>query len=385
MPNKAKVLHIITRLDKGGSAENTFLTVKGLDKEKYDVTLMSGPVEDASQERRTQVEEYGIRYIHLPVLVRNIHMVYDLIALFKIYRFLAKEKFDVVHTHTSKAGLLGRFAAKLAGTPLVVHTPHGHIFYGYFRRLKTKMFIRLEKIASRMTNKIVALTDREKSDYITHKIVREGKCIVIHSGIELDRYRELTIEEKNKLKKEIGIPEDAMVVGTAGRLISVKGPEFMIKASQHISLESPETYLVFAGDGPLKEDLQTLAKETGTDKNIIFLGWRDDVPRILSVFDIFLLPSLNEGMGRVLAEAMALGKPIVASNVGGIPDLVIHGKNGYLVPPQNPEELAKYTQLLLEDKDKREKMGRAGKEMASGFTHEAMVQKIARLYEELMK
>ncbi|MCK4759767.1 MAG: glycosyltransferase, partial [Candidatus Aminicenantes bacterium] len=230
MPNKAKVLHIITRLDKGGSAENTFLTVKGLDKEKYDVTLMSGPVEDSSQERRTQVEEYGIRYIHLPVLVRNIHMVYDLIALFKIYRFLAKEKFDVVHTHTSKAGLLGRFAAKLAGTPLVVHTPHGHIFYGYFGRLKTKMFIRLEKLASRMTNKIVALTDRERSDYITHKIAREEKCIVIHSGIELDRYRELTLEEKNKLKKEIGIPEDALVVGTVGRLIPVKGPEFMIKA-----------------------------------------------------------------------------------------------------------------------------------------------------------
>lgn len=385
MPNKAKVLHIITRLDKGGSAENTFLTVKGLDKEKYDVTLMSGPVEDASQERRAQVEEYGIRYIHLPVLVRNIHMVYDLIALFKIYRFLAKEKFDVVHTHTSKAGLLGRFAAKLAGTPLVVHTPHGHIFYGYFGRLKTKMFIRLEKLASRMTNKIVALTDGERSDYITHKIAREGKCIVIHSGIELDRYRELTLEEKNKLKKEIGIPEDALVVGTAGRLAPVKGPEFMIKASQYISLESPETYLVFAGDGPLKEDLQTLAKKTGTDKNIVFLGWRDDVPRILSVFDIFLLPSLNEGMGRVLAEAMALGKPIVASNVGGVPDLVIHGKNGYLVPPQNPEELAKYTQLLLEDKDKREKMGRAGKEMASGFTHDAMVQKITNLYEESMK
>ncbi|MCK4759393.1 MAG: glycosyltransferase, partial [Candidatus Aminicenantes bacterium] len=127
------------------------------------------------------------------------------------------------------------------------------------------------------------------------------------------------------------------------------------------------------------------AKETGTDKNIVFLGWRDDVPRILSVFDIFLLPSLNEGMGRVLAEAMALGKPIVASNVGGIPDLVTHGKNGYLVPPQNPEELAKYTQLLLEDKDKREKMGRTGKEMASGLTHEAMVQKITNLYEELMK
>ena len=385
MPSKTKVLHIITRLDKGGSAENTFLTVKGLDKEKYDVTLMSGPVEDADQERRTQVEECGIRYIHLPVLVRNIHLVYDFIALCRIYRFLAKEKFDVVHTHTSKAGLLGRFAARLAGISRVVHTPHGHIFYGYFGRLKTKMFIRLEKLASRVTNRIVALTDREKSDYITHKIVREGKCIVIHSGIELDRYRELTLEEKNKLKKEIGIPEDALVVGTVGRLVPVKGPEFMLKASQYIIPESPETHFIFAGDGPLKEGLQTLAKETGTDKNIIFLGWREDVPRILSLFDVLLLPSLNEGMGRVLAEAMALGKPIVASNAGGIPDLVIHGKNGFLVPPQNPEELAKHIQLLLENKDRREKMGRAGKEMASGFTHEAMVQKIAHLYEELMK
>jgi glycosyltransferase involved in cell wall biosynthesis len=385
MPHKTKVLHIITRLDKGGSAENTFLTVKGLDKEKYDVTLMSGPVEDASQERRTQVEESGIRYIPLPGLVRNIHPVSDLIALFRIRRFLAKEKFNVVHTHTSKAGFLGRFAAKRAGTPHVIHTPHGHIFYGYFGRLKTKMFIWLEKFASRMTDKIVALTESEKSDYIAHKIVDEKKCAVIHSGIEMDRYRELALEDKNKLKEEIGIPEDALVAGTVGRLVPVKGPEFMIKASRHIISKSPQTYFVFAGDGPLKENLQALARETGTDTNVIFLGWRDDVPRILSVFDIFLLPSLNEGMGRVLAEAMALGKPIVASNVGGVPDLVTHGKNGFLVPPKNPEELARYTQLLLEDKDKRETMGRAGKEMASGFTHEAMVQKITNLYDKLTK
>ncbi len=385
MPHKTKVLHIITRLDKGGSAENTFLTAKGLDKKKYDVTLMSGPVDDASQERRTQVEESGIRYIPLPGLVRNIHPVSDLIALFRIRRFLAKEKFNVVHTHTSKAGFLGRFAAKRAGTPHIVHTPHGHIFYGYFGRLKTKMFIGLEKFASRMTDKIVALTESEKSDYIAHKIVDEKKCVVIPSGIELDRYRGLTLEDKNKLKKKIGIPENALVVGTVGRLVPVKGPEFMIKASAHIIPLSPQTYFVFAGDGPLKKPLQTLAKEMGADKNILFLGWRDDVPRILSTFDIFLLPSLNEGMGRVLAEAMALGKPIVASHVGGVPDLVIHGKNGFLVPAKNPEELAKHTQLLLEDKDRREKMGRAGKEMASGFAHDAMVQKIANLYDELIK
>lgn len=138
MSRKIKVLHIITRLDKGGSAENTFLTVKGLDKTKYDVTLMSGPVEDLSQERRKEVEDSGVRYIHVPKLVRNINVLYDSIALFKIVRFLAKEKFDIVHTHTSKAGLLGRFASKLTGTPHVVHTPHGHVFFWLLRPSENK-------------------------------------------------------------------------------------------------------------------------------------------------------------------------------------------------------------------------------------------------------
>lgn len=384
MPDKIKVLHIITRLDKGGSAENTFLTVKGLDKERYDVTLMSGPVQNPIQERRTQVEECGIPTIHIPVLVRNINVVYDSIALFKIWRLLAKEKFDVVHTHTSKAGLLGRFAARLAGVPLIVHTPHGHVFFGYFGPLKTKIFILLEKLASRMSDRIVALTHREKADYISYKICPEEKIVVIHSGIELDKFQEYNLAEKTKLKKETGIPEDSFVVGTAGRLVPVKGPEFLIKASQTILSEHPDTYFVFAGDGPLKEDLEKKATEAGVEKNIVFLGWRDDIARILAAFDVFCLPSLNEGMGRVLVEAMAHGIPIVASDAGGIPDLVTHGRNGFLVPPKNPEELARHIQILIQNEDERRKMGEAGKKMAQRFSHDTMVKNIAELYEELL-
>ncbi len=384
MPDKIKVIHIITRLDKGGSAENTFLTVKGLDKEKYDVTLMSGPVDDPSQERRKQVEDSGVQYIHISKLVRNLNVLYDSIALFKISRFLAKEKFDIVHTHTSKAGLLGRFAAKLAGIPHIVHTPHGHVFFGYFGLLKTKIFIFLEKLAARIADKIVTLTSREKSDYISCKIAGEEKFVVIHSGIELSKYQKLSQDEKTKLKKEIGLPSNSFVVGTVGRLVPVKAPELLIKASQPIFTQYPDTYFVFAGDGPLKEDLYTAAKEIGGEKNIVFLGWRDDAHRILSIFDVFCLPSLNEGMGRVLAEAMAHGIPIVASAVGGIPDLVIHEKNGFLVPSQNTEELAKYIQVLIADEEKRKKMGEAGKKMASRFSSETMIKKIADLYEELM-
>ncbi len=384
MPDKIKVLHIITRLDKGGSAENTFLTVKGLDKKRYDVTLMSGPVQDPSQERRSQVEECGVQYIHIPVLVRKVNVVYDAIALFKIWRFLAKKKFDIVHTHTSKAGLLGRFAAKFAGVPLVVHTPHGHVFFGYFGPLKTKIFILLEKLANRMTDKIVALTHREKADYISYRTCPEEKMTVIHSGVELNKFQEYPLAEKTKLKKEVRLPEDSFVVGTAGRLVPVKGPEFLIKASQTIIPKHPNTYFLFAGDGPLKKDLQKKAKEAGEEKNIVFLGWRDDIAHILSIFDVFCLPSLNEGMGRVLVEAMANGIPIVASEVGGIPDLVTPGKNGFLVPPKNPEELANHIQILIEDEEKRKKMGESGKKMAQRFSHKTMVEKIAELYEELL-
>ncbi len=384
MSDKIKVLHIITRLDKGGSAENTFLTVKGLDKERYDVTLMSGPVQDPSQERRTQVEENGIPYIHIPVLFRNINVISDAIALVKIRRFLAKTKFDVVHTHTSKAGLLGRFAARFAGVPVVVHTPHGHVFFGYFGPLKTKIFILLEKLANRMTDRIVALTHREKADYISYRTCPEEKITVIHSGVELNKFQEYTPSTKAKLKKEIGLPENSFVVGTAGRLVPVKGPEYLIETSRTIIPKHPNTYFLFAGDGPLKEALHKKAKETGGEKNILFLGWRDDIAHILSIFDIFCLPSLNEGMGRVLVEAMALGIPIVASDVGGIPDLVTHGKNGFLVPPKNPAGLAKHIQILIEDEEKRKKMGEAGKKMAPGFSHDTMVKNIAELYEELL-
>jgi glycosyltransferase involved in cell wall biosynthesis len=381
---KIKVIHIITRLDKGGSAENTYLTLKGMDKSRYEVSLVTGPVEDPSQDRRNQIEESGVQYIQIPQLRRNINLFHDFTALLRIYRFLKREKPDIVHTHTSKAGLLGRLAAKLAGVPSIIHTPHGHVFFGYFGALKTRIFILLEKFASRITDKIVALTPREKADYLSYKVVEEDKLAVIPSGIELHKYQQVPQEERSKLRKELGIPENSAVLGTAGRLVPVKGPEFLLQAVGHVISEYPDTYLVFAGDGPLRKSLEKNAVEMGLAKNIIFTGWRDDMARVLSIFDIFCLPSLNEGMGRVLLEAMALGKPIVASDVGGIPDLIIPGKNGFLVPPQHPEELAKQILFLIENREEREKLGRTGKEMVSAFSDEIMMKKIAELYEKLV-
>ncbi len=388
-----KVLHIITRFDKGGSAQNTYLSLLGLRKKNYQLSLVSGLSlesemkyeEIKAKEKDIQIlKSEGIKFTQCPFLLRRINIIKDLKAFFDIWRIIKKYNPLIVHTHSSKAGLMGRLAAKLAGTPIIVHTPHGHVFFGYFGPLKTKLFIILEKLASRITDKIVALTNREKKDHILFKIAEEDKFSVIYSGIELNILKESSSEEKQNIKKELGIPENSLIVGTAGRLVPVKGPEFLVKASKYIISKYPDTYFLFTGDGPLEQDLKRKALEMGISDNIIFSGWRDDLAKIISIYDIFVLPSLNEGMGRVLVEAMALGKSIVASNVGGIPDLVTHGKNGFLVPPKNPKELAKYIQVLLEDKDKREKMGLAGKEMAYNFTSERMVEKIANLYKKLL-
>jgi len=388
-----KVLHIITRFDKGGSAQNTFLSLLGLKKKNYQLSLVSGLSSESemkyeetkAKEKDIQIlESEGIEFTQCPSLLRRINIIKDLKAFFDIWRIIKKYDPLIVHTHSSKAGLIGRLAAKLAGAPIIVHSPHGHVFFGYFGPYKTKLFIILEKLASRITDRIVTLTNREKKDHLLFKIAQEDKFSVICSGIELNIIKESSSDEKQNLKKELGIPKNSLIVGTAGRLVPVKGPEFLIKASKYIISKYPDTYFIFAGDGPLEQDLKKKTLEMGISENIIFLGWSDNLAKIISIYDIFVLPSLNEGMGRVLVEAMTLGKSIVASNIGGIPDLVIHEKNGFLFPPKNPKELAKYIQVLLEDKDKREKMGLVGKEMALNFSAESMIEKIASLYEELL-
>jgi glycosyltransferase involved in cell wall biosynthesis len=390
---KIKVLHTITRFDQGGSAQVVFLTLLGLKKQNFEPVFLTGlSLESQMKEKELtatenniqQLRSEDIKFIQSPFLVRRINIIKDLEALFDMWRIIKKYNPLIVHTHSSKAGLLGRLAAKLAGVPIIVHSPHGHVFVGYFGPIKTKIFIILERLASRITDKIIALTQREKEDHIRLRIGSEDTFVIIHSGVELNKFKEMPLIEGQNLRKNLGLPEDALIIGTSGRLEPVKGPEFLIKAANRIISQYPNTFFLFVGDGSLRRDLEKKALDLGIEKNIVFLGWRNDVSKIISIYDIFVLPSLNEGMGRVLVEAMALGKPIVASNAGGIPDLITHGKTGFLVPPKNSKELAKYIQILLENKEKRVKMGLAGKKMALNFSKEIMVSKTVELYQHLM-
>lgn len=392
MLKRIKAIHIIARLDKGGSAENTLLTVMGLDREIYDVFLVKGlSVESnmaddetrAVEEMVREAEREGIRIITVPGLVRRIHLFYDLKAFFALIKILRYEHPDIVHTHTSKAGIMGRWAAFLTGIPVIIHTPHGHVFWGYFGRCKTLFYIILEKLTACITDKIIALTEQEKKDHLHFLIASEDKFSVVHSGINLDRFSNLSVDPA-VMKRELEIPEGNLVVGTAGRLTPVKGQRYLIEAARKIVDVKPDTTFVFLGDGELLNELKNMAFRLGIRENVKFLGWRPDVAEVMSTFDIFVLPSLNEGMGRVLVEAMAMGKPIVASDVGGIADLVVDGKNGFLVPAADVEIMVVRINDLLESAEKRKKMGENGKSRAANYSSNLMVKNIDQLYRAML-
>jgi len=389
---KIKTIHIITRLDKGGSAENTLLTVRGLDRGRYDVVLIRGlsiesnMAEDefrSVEESVREAEGEGIRIVTVPSIVRRVSPFYDLKAFFALIKILIYERPDIVHTHTSKAGILGRWAAFFARVPVIVHTPHGHVFWGYFGRLKTGIFILLEKISALITDRLVVLTEQEKNDHLHFHIAPENKFSEVHSGINLDRFSNTSVDPA-AMKKKLTIPEGNLVVGTTGRLTHIKGHRYLIEAARKIVDVRPDTTFVFLGDGELFDELKNMASISGMEENIKFLGWRQDVAEVMSTFDVFVLPSLNEGMGRVLVEAMALGKPIVASDIGGIPNLVVNDENGYLVRVGDVETLAAKIRELLDDPGKREKMGNAGQRYADKYSLEEMMKKIDRLYRELL-
>jgi glycosyltransferase involved in cell wall biosynthesis len=388
---KIKVIHIITRFDKGGAAENTFLTVKGLDSSRYEVILIRGLSHESnmgtSETRAVEssLEEAGrtgVKIFTIPELVRRIDPFNDFRTVLKLIRIFREERPHIVHTHTSKAGILGRWAALVAGVPVIIHTPHGHVFWGYFNRWKTKLYVLLERLTATITDRIVTLTEQEKKDHVRYHIADENKFTVIHSGVDLSKFSDTQVNVA-EMKNKLGIAQGAFVVGTVGRLTPVKGQKYLIEAAAKILQKTPEIFFVFLGDGELMNELKMQAASAGISDKVKFLGWLPNVAEVMSTFDIFVLPSLNEGMGKVLVEAMAARKPIIASDIGGISDLIIHGKNGLLVSPMNSDALANSIELVLRNSRMRTNMGEEGQRLSREYDVNSMISKIDCLYLQL--
>lgn len=380
-----RVLHIITRLIVGGAQEATILTAAMLDKAAWTVHILSGPQTGSEGSLIEHTRALGVPLTIEPTLVRELSPLKDLPALLKMTRFIKEGGYTIVHTHSSKAGILGRWAAKAAGVPVIVHTVHGWAHNDYQRALIRQIYIGLEKITLPITDKLTTDSVLNIDKGLQDGIGRRKNYVdtPIRCGIELDRFGHPQVPPE-QTRTTWNIPPDAVVVGTVGRLSPQKAPLDFVRTAGMIAQQFPQAWFVMVGDGPLRADVEALIAELGLSHRFVLTGLRDDVPEILTMFDLFLLPSLWEGLPRVLPQAMATGLAIVATAVDGNVEAIREGLNGRLVPPGQPAVMAQAALELLGHPNLRTHMGQAGRHIAAEFGAQKMVTEIDRLYRQLM-
>lgn len=383
---KLKVLRIIARLNVGGPAIHTILLTQALNNERFESILVTGRVDDAEKDMIYLAGEKKVDPLVIPELGRRIRPLKDLIAFWKIYRIIRRERPDIVHTHTAKAGALGRVAAVLAGVPVRIHTFHGHIFESYFNGFYIGVFLFIERTLAYFSRYIVVVSRAQKREIgERYKIAGPEKIRVVPLGLELEKF--LSIRSRNgKLRKELGIDDDVIAIGIVGRLVPVKNHRMFLESAGNLSAVSSDKvkikYLII-GDGEERMALEAQAKELGIGKDALFCGWRENMADVYSDLDLVVLTSLNEGTPVALIEALAAGRPVVATDVGGVKDVVEDGANGYCVASGDAQAFALRMADLIRDPGKRSAFGVKGREMVRDrFSKERLVEDMTKLYEE---
>lgn len=366
------------------------LTVLGLDRALFEPVVITGEAGSwdaqggmgATHENVQKLEKGTIRCHVVPSLVRHISPWQDVLTLWTLIGILKQEHPEIVHTHTSKAGVLGRIAAWFARIPVIVHTPHGHVFYGHFGRLRSWMFLHIERWLARMTSWLIALTDAERQDHLERGVGRRERFAVIPSGIDLERFQKARKGGKH-VPDWFGCPSDATVIGSVGWLTDIKGHRFLVEAVGALKADYPDLHLVIVGSGDQRDALLAQAERAGIRDALHLVGHREKIEACLAGMDYFVLPSLNEGMGRALIEAMAAGLPVIASRVGGIPALIEDGENGLLVPAGDSQALAEALRRMRRHPEWAGQLGSsAARSIGIHYGVEAMVRAVETVYRE---
>lgn len=380
-----RVLHVITRLIVGGAQENTLLTAEGLAAmPEYEVTLASGidrgPEGDLLDRARKTTN-----LVLVPELGRNINPFADVVALWKLYRLIRRGRYHIVHTHSSKAGVLGRIAATMAGTPLVVHTLHSLVFHEYQPWIVNRTWWLVKKICAPMTHHFLSVSEIIVRKAVAARVDKREKFTTVYSGMELDWFLHSKADGA-AVRREFGIPENAPVVGKIARLFPLKGHDQLMDAAPEIVRRHPDVRFFLVGDGILYDHLRERAQKAGILENFVFAGLiqRERIPEMLSAMDVVVHTSLREGLARVLPQALAMGKPCVSFDIDGAPEVVIDGETGYLVQAYDYTTLADRISRLLDDPALRAAMGAKGrKHVDPAFRAETMVADTAKVYRML--
>jgi len=378
-----RVLHPITRLTLGGSSENTIASCVALDRAGYDCMLATSFREsDASS--LADARRRGCRVVDIPALGREVAPLADLTALAELVRLIRRERPAIVHTHTSKAGFIGRLAAVIARAPAVIHQPHGHIFYGYYSPRRTAVFTALERQAARWTDRIITLTDRGAQEHLARGIGRAEQYVAVPSGVPTAELR-AAAPPRGEARARLGLDPDAFIVVGLGRLVPIKGFDLLARALPAVVAQIPSARVLLVGDGAERAHLGAIAASMGVAERLQMTGETTDVASYLAAADVVAVPSRNEGMGRVIVEAMALGLPVVATAVGGIPDVVTDGECGRLVEPEYVDALAAALVDLGRDPALRRKLGEAAVRRAEAFSTAVASEKLVAVYATLVR
>jgi glycosyltransferase involved in cell wall biosynthesis len=385
--NPIRVLHIITRMIVGGAQENTLLSVEGLDQlPDYEVTLLSG-VDNGPEGDLLERARNTTKLLIVPELGRSINPLSDIIAFWKLYKLIRRGRYHVVHTHSSKAGVLGRIAAKLAGTPIIVHTLHSLVFHEYQPWLVNRTWWLMKKICAPLTDHFISVSSVISQKALAAGIGYAEQYTTIYSGMELDWFLKAEVDAQ-AIRREFGIPADALVVGKVARLFPLKGHDQLMDAAPAIVAQHPNVRFFLIGDGILYDHLRARAQELGILDNFVFAGLtpRERIPEMIAAMDVLVHTSLREGLARVLPQALAMGKPCVSFNIDGAPEVVIPDETGFLVTPDDAVGLAEAVSRLLRDAPLRASMGQAGKRLVDpAFRAETMVEQIATVYYKLLE
>lgn len=379
---RVKVLHLITYFPIfHGAQENTCLTVNYHDKARYEVWLGTQP--GGSLLPSVQPE---VHVALIPHLQREAHPLNDLLAFWEIYRLCRRERFTIVHTHISKAGVLGRLAAWLARTPVILHTVHTISFQASQSRWMNRLYLWLEKLCAPMTSRFLVVSPLNTAKHLEARIGKPEQYEVVYSGIDVERLRARRYGPET-VRANLGVPADHRLIVWIGRLAYQKDPRCFVRAAAVVCRDVPAVTCLMVGDGPLRAEVEALIAELGMRGRIILTGFRDDVPEILAAASLLGHSSRFEGMGRVISEAMLLGIPVAGTAVDGVAEAIESGtRGGLLVPPEQPEQLAAAMRRLLEDRALVERLTTAGKAWAwARFDARQMVRQIEAIYVEELR
>jgi glycosyltransferase involved in cell wall biosynthesis len=389
LPEPIRVVRVIARLNMGGPALHVAYLSAGLRSRGYETTLVAGSLARGEESMSFVADSLGVPVVTIEQLHREISPVRDALAVVRLARLLRTVRPQILHTHTAKAGAIGRFAVLLATgarPPIVVHTFHGHVLRGYFGPLRTRLFRLLERWLARVTTALIAVSPEVRDDLVALGVAPAEKFTVIRLGIELDERIGESAARRAEMRRLLGIPRERFTVGWIGRMTAVKRTDDVLLAFKRLRELGVDACLCMVGDGPDRDHVEQRASELGIARDCLFLGYQEDVAPFYGAFDAVVLPSGNEGTPVSAIEALAGGRPVVATRVGGVPDVIRDGVDGFLVDPGDVEQLAARLAELAGDPALRERLGAKGRaHVVPRYSVERLLDDVDRLYRSLLE